>query len=245
MPDEYDLESPDGMRSALGSHLVSFQPNRSFSAAGLHCPNCGDKRRVYVVLVSYGTWEVGPPTNPVHAHIKCLQCLMRGEALIFDGPRGDSIAIHWPRASGIATPNTPDSVAYYLDEAAKCEGADAKSAAAAMYRAALDHILFDQNYRIGMLGKRIEKLVADVKAGTAPTWALSLDKAYLEVISKIGNGAIHTNDGDVTKQANIDEELLSDLRSTIAELLNDIYELPAQKVARLAAMQAKAEKLKK
>ena len=55
------------------------------------------------------------------------------------------------RTGGLAMPNTPEGVAFYLDQAAKSHSVGANSAAIAMYRGALEHLLFQQGYKTGML----------------------------------------------------------------------------------------------
>jgi hypothetical protein len=86
---------------------------------------------------------------------------------------------------GLSTPNTPPPVAYYLDQAHRARSVGALSAAAAMYRAALDQILFEQGFTEGTLGPKIGALE---KAN--PRWLANLDPAYLTVIKQIGDGAI-------------------------------------------------------
>jgi hypothetical protein len=65
-------------------------------------------------------------------------------------------------------PRTPASIRYYLDPAHFCRAAGAHSAAVAMYRAALEHLLFDQRYRNRSLGAKIKQLEAALADETAP-----------------------------------------------------------------------------
>jgi hypothetical protein len=240
---------PKRLRDDLGSQRraanYKLPEYKAYARAGVYCPRCGIERRVLITLLyAYDTDHEGV-TIPALADVHCLQCLMTGSALLHNGPSGVTVAMHWPKVAGLATPNTPKGVAFYLDQAAKSQSANANSAAVAMYRAALDHLMFEQGYRGGMLGKRIETLISDVNAGKAPKWAMELNHAYLDVISKLGNGAIHTNDGDVSKQDALDEELLGHLHAVFAELLDVIYEEPARRAARLQKLQSVASNLNK
>ena len=108
------------------------------------------------------------------------------------------------------------------------------SGAVAMYRAALEHPLHEQGYTDGMLGKRIDQLMNDPDA---PPWRDRLDAAYLGVINKLGNAAIHANDGDVGQQAAFEAELLLEVRELFIELLDEVYEQPARKARRIERLQ--------
>jgi hypothetical protein len=50
--------------------------------------------------------------------------------------------------------------------------------------------------------------------------------------------AIHPNEGDIDKQRALDEAVLLQLRELFVELLDDIYEQPETRAARLAALRA-------
>ncbi len=134
---------------------------------------------------------------------------------------------------------------YYLDQAYRAQSVGANSGAVAMFRAALDHLLFEQGYKSGMLGQRLAALEADIVAGTAPKWATDLETDYLSAMNKLGAGFIHTNDGDVKKQESLDNELLAAVQETFIALLFLVYEVPHQKGERLKELRAKAQFLKK
>src|SRR5665648_1223088 len=73
-----------------------------------------------------------------------------------------------------------------------------------------------------MLNDKINKLEDEINKNTAPKWAININILFLTAIKDIGNGAIHTNGGDITKQENIDKELLEIVNSVITELLDII-----------------------
>ncbi len=63
------------------------------------------------------------------------------------GERGALLALFPHVGGGIATPNTPPKVSYFLDQAYKAEGGSAITAAVVMYRAALEQILKNQGFK--------------------------------------------------------------------------------------------------
>ena len=114
-----------------------------------------------------------------------------------------------------------------------------------MFRAALDFLLFQQNYKVRMLGPKLLKLEADIKVHTAPKWALDLETEFLDVIRDLGNASIHPEDGDISKQNAIDTDLYVRVAQTFQELLDLVYEVPLRKAERLSELRCKSAVLKK
>jgi len=139
---------------------------------------------------------------------------------------------------GLTTPHTPVGVAYYLDQAQRAHSVGANSAAVTMFRGALEHLLFQQGFKDGMCGKKLSDLEKTIAAKTAPKWAYELDTEFLTVMKQLGDGSIHPNDGDITKQEVLDGQLIAQVRHTFQMLLFLVYELPLQKQERLMAMKA-------
>jgi hypothetical protein len=171
----------------------------------------------------------------------CLQCRKTIVVVVYDGPDGRALVALPESHGGLATPQTPPGVAYYLDQAQRSQSIGALSAAVAMYRAALDHLLHEQGYTNGMLGQKIRELAED---GNPPKWYADLDDEYLRVIKDLGNAAIHPNDGDVGQQRAFDAALLLAVRELFVELLDDIYEAPKRKANRLASLREAARGFK-
>ena len=172
---------------------------------------------------------------------KCLQCKTTFTALVYKGSTGEqSLAVFPSCHGGVSTPNTPDSVAYYLSQANLSRSVSANSAAMSMYRAALEQILFEQGYTDRMLGPKINHLCKDIENGNAPDWALKLETEFLTYLNKLGNGAIHANDGDVEKQKSIDNELLTKIDVLFSMLLYRIYEAKKQQADWLNALNSTA-----
>jgi hypothetical protein len=175
----------------------------------------------------------------------CVQCRTMFTAIIYVGPDGPALAVLPSCRGGLTTPHTPAGVTYYLDQASKSQAIGANSAAIAMFRGALDHLLFEQGYPKGMLGAKLAQLEADITSGKAPKWAVELETDFLDVLKELGNGAIHPNDGDVRKQSALDNALVEAVKETFHMLLFLVYELPHQKSQRLTALKNKAAILKK
>jgi hypothetical protein len=230
---------------------------------GVHCPVCGSHRRLDAkpVFVSgrcinaqqqmfiqwvkdldgasqrtadRGLW------SPSMFQVRCRQCTTQATIVVYAGPDGDDVAILWSVRGGMRTPATPASVTYYLDQAGRCEAMAARTAAVAMYRGALEQLLFQQGFTVGMLNAKITALEAAIAGGTAPPWARILNPGFMRVIKDLGNGAIHPNDGDITRQQALDETLLVDVRIAMEMLLELVYEQPGREAALLARLQAGA-----
>lgn len=175
----------------------------------------------------------------------CTQCGTEYTAVVYESPDGPSLVVLPSCHGGFVTPHTPDSVKYYLDQAYKAHLINANSAAMAMFRGALEHLLFEQGYANGMLRSKIEKLEKDINFKTAPKWAIDLDTDYLKVLKALGDGSIHPNNGDIKKQEAIDAVLMNDVKEVFQQLLTLVYEIPVSKGKRLSHLNAKASILKK
>ncbi len=159
------------------------------NAGALHCPTCGDSRRMHLwARLKINHWA----EPPVLATLTCVQCDTLFTAVLYKSPEGLGLAILPSTYGGLTTPNTPVGVAYYLDQAQRSQSVGANSAAVAMFRAALDHLLFEQGFKKGMCGQKLAELEAAVKANTAPKWAHELDAEFLTVMKKLGDGG-HTS----------------------------------------------------
>lgn len=211
---------------------VGLQPKQL-----LHCNVCGDLRRMKIHLALKPDGATAKP--PVLAFAWCVQCDTLVTMLIYQGPEGQPrLAVLPSTSGGLTTPHTPEGVAYYLDQAQKAHAIGANSASVAMFRGALEHLLFEQGFKDGMCGKKLNDLEEGIAAKTAPKWAYELDIEFLKVMKQLGDGSIHPNDGDVKKQEVLDSSLIIKLRHTFQELLFLIYELPHKKAERLRALQA-------
>jgi len=243
------LDKHHNIFPSWGNHV---EPPKSYIQDGsLYCPKCGDSRRMGMIpiyapiMMRSHTRSIPNEYIPSIYSLWCLQCKTKFTALIYLGPSGPALAILPTCNGGIRTPHTPEGVAYYLDQAYLAHSISANSAAMAMFRGALEHLLYDQGYRDGMLGFKINKLCDDIGNGTAPSWASEVDTEMLEFIKEIGNGSIHPNDGDVNKQKELDNGFMSQMKETFQFLLYLIYEVPHEKKSRTDSFRAKACVFKK
>jgi uncharacterized protein DUF4145 len=225
-----------------------FNYNSSGTAGNLHCTRCGGPRRVHISkvaapLVGGGVMPNRKNLAPSMFLLKCVQCDNEWTAAIHTGPQGIELALFDSGQGGLTTPHTPQSVGYYLDQAARAQSVSANSAAIAMFRAALDHLFFEQGYTSGMLGKRIETLEKDITAGTGPGWAREVTPELLSVIKDLGNASIHTNDGDASSQSLLDSELLRRVTEAFVLILFVVYESPQKKKELLEALKHKLTEL--
>lgn len=204
----------------------------------LHCSTCGDARRMKAQRLFRAN-----ATRLVR--LCCVQCDGVFIALRYAGPQGPSLAIFSEALGGLSTPNTPKPVAFYLDQAHRAHSVGAHSAAVAMYRAALEHLLHQQGYTQGMLGAKVSKLESDLATSIGPKWTRDLDPEFLTVLKDLGNGSIHANDGSVERQAVLDTEIVNRVKVTFVHLLFLVYEAESRRAEHLSKLRAAALALKK
>lgn len=217
------------------------------------CPYCGAIRKCEIYNCTWnndfkftkeGKVEIAREL-PYVFKTRCLQCEHEAILVIYKGAEQVEMAVLHDTYGGCVTPNTPNEVKYYIDQAFRARSVGAMSAAMTMYRSALEWIMYDQGYKNGMLGKKIGELQNDMVEGKAPKWAQEINTDFLEAIKEIGNGAIHTNGGDISKQKEIDKELIEIVDIVFAELLDKIYEQPMRSAGNLTRLQEVVSKIKK
>lgn len=219
----------------------------------LYCTICGANRKHNVKLLNTNKdLNIEDPEHrfkfgsvPVVHIATCLQCETKTNLILYYGPNNLELAILRSAYGGSSTNNTPQEVKYYLDQAYRARMVSALSAAMSMYRSALEWILFDQGYKNGMLGAKIKKIEEDIKNNVAPKWANEMPMELLSAIKNIGNGAMHTNDGDIRKQEEIDKNVIEIVDVVFAELLDVIYEQPIRRQQNVEKLKVIANTFKK
>ncbi len=183
-----------------------------------------------------------PPldTRPSLFWYQCEHCQTRFAVILYMGANGPTLAWFPNRGGGFSTLHTPDTVAHFVNEAYKCFSVGARVASVAMFRVALDQILFDAGYKEGMLHAKIEKLEVDKGAGSAPIWVMDLTPEFMHVIKRLGNIAIHPK--EIEKLAVFADEIIAAIQITMEHLLTDIYERDAHEKELLGALIATEEK---
>lgn len=217
------------------------------------CPYCGAVRKCEVINVTNDNYFRFKAINtasfinplPYVYETRCLQCGHKAVLVIYKAAEQIEMAVLHDTYGGCITPNTPEEVKYYIDQAFRSRSVCAYSAAMTMYRSAQEWVMHDQGYTNGMLGKKIADLQNDISNGTAPKWAMEIGTDFLEAIKEIGNGAIHTNGGDISKQKEIDKDLMEVVDIIFAELLDKIYEQPSRSNKNLSRLQQVVAQIKK
>jgi hypothetical protein len=251
LDEDVDLSDIDDFARAIKGFgwPQSQEGEAGFTVAnGLYCVRCGGHRRMGIRRIVWtgdsdnkralfdktsGTYSGTPGLFGV----MCVQCNLGHDVLVHQGPDGPELAIFSPERGGFSTPHCPENVRYYLDQAHRAESVGATSGAVAMYRSALEMLLYEQGYTDGMLNKKIESLMSST---AAPAWRDQIDPDYLGVMKELGNAAIHPNDGDIEKQTALDRSLLLQIRMVFEELLDRVYERPAKDAERKANLTAVA-----
>jgi hypothetical protein len=235
-----DIATVEGLRDALQHKSpVTGQLPRTF---GLHCNSCGGTRHmtVFAGAVKVENLEPGNLLAPMTMEARCPDCGAYLWFVIHERDGRIEVATLSERPDNGRLPSAPTAVRYYLDQADRALSFGAYSAAAAMYRSTLEHVLHDQGFTTGTLGIRLRDLLA---VGTPPAWLVRLTPELLSLINKLGNGAIHANDGDVARQAVLDLELCRLLRDSVGDIVFDIYERERVEAERIQALQAAAAQL--
>ncbi len=168
----------------------------------------------------------------------CMECDAKYTAVLYEQHSEPSLVIIPSEGRGLSTRCTPESVSYYLDQAARAHSIGANSAAIAMFRSALEWILEDQGYQQPMLGPKLLALQSHIKNGTAPAWTTQLHPDVLQTLKDLGNTATHTNGGDISKQQAMDVKLYRAAENSLLEVLEIVYERPAEQAERIGVMRA-------
>lgn len=156
---------------------------------------------------------------------KCLQCDNDVNIIIYNENNKPAMVKLFRCGSGVSTKHTPENVKYYLDEAYKCKTMGAYTASVAMYRTALENLLYDNEYTQNSLDKKIKALEEDKLAGNAKPWAIYIQGGILNKIKLLGNSAVHPNKGNIGAQQHLkDEELLRCIDEVFKYMLDRIYE---------------------
>lgn len=255
------IDNLEGLREVVYKKTIFKDPKKTINIeynespiyGKMHCPKCGDIRKMDVNLLFPQRDENSTSLRTISIHLsqsgyrdeafnkeflrrvynllcpslwkyECLQCNTTFTSIVYMSPQGHDLAVFASCYGGLSTPNTPESVAYYLDQANRSFSVGAHSAAMAMYRSALEHLLFNQGYTKGMLAVKIELLIKDIEKNSAPRWAMDLEPELLRYIKDLGNGSIHANNGAVDQQRLLDTELITKVNEFFSILLFVVYE---------------------
>jgi hypothetical protein len=265
MPEEPRIDTLPGLCALIDQdNMIVNRPARLspevMPAGVLFCPGCGDVRRASVRCLdafiggtdrkpafpgtlSYGTinkvLDTADQLCPSWFEYRCTQCSTVFIAIVYKGPDGPSLVVLPDKRGGLATPHSPPMVAYYLDQAHRSRCMEAYTAAVAMYRGALDSLLFEQGFTGRMLGPKIAALEQAITAGKAPAWTAHLESDFLKAIKDLGNASMHPDNADVTAHLELDADLCSQMDGLFQMLLWVVYEEPHKRASALSTLQAK------
>lgn len=202
------------------------------------CPREGQIRRAAVEVIQTFDFLNGvrisgpmPDTHRVLG-IKCVNCKHQSIALLIQNLSDYQLIFVHKDKNYLGSPNANPEVKYYINQANNCHSVGANSASVAMFRAALEQLLYHNGFKDGMLNKKIKDLEYRIADGTAPDWAIKLDVGFLNIIKELGNSAIHPNLGDITIQDRLDSNLVAALQVTFSEILDLVYEEPIRRAER-------------
>lgn len=161
----------------------------------------------------------------------CVNCLSLYWAFIHPATgQKHNLALHvFPQEQPmLSTKNTPEDVAYFLEQAYLAQLVSAHSAAMGMYRSALDKFLAGGD----KLEKRIEDLKELVNSGKAPKWAKTLsNNNVLTLLKEIGDTHMHAN--DLSKLESLDSAKLHRVQALMSYLVKQKYEREPEREASL------------
>ena len=125
MADEKELPDLSTLEGFVGATHLFDQGKYYRNIGTLHCPTCGDSRRMHAAV---GLKLDGSSTKPpVLVLLSCVQCDTSFTAVVYEGPDGRSLALLPSTYGGLTTPHTPPGVAYYLDQAQRSQSTGANS----------------------------------------------------------------------------------------------------------------------
>jgi hypothetical protein len=208
---------------------------RTLLTVDRYCNKCFGERRHHIQMncsnvktINYAN-DIFKQLCPAVFNTKCTQCDSRTWAMFSIVNKKVSLVRSSENIGSFVTEHTPDTVKFYLNEAAKSYDANACSAAATMYRSALEQILIEQGFKGGVLNDKLKNLQKQIDEGSAPKWTNDLDTQFLDLLRSIGNGSVHSEEDVLQKQQAIDDELLNSIEFVVLGLLELIYEQPVQK----------------
>jgi hypothetical protein len=243
-----DLFALDDLTGATRSVVATPKQGK------LYCVACGALRRMNVSSRAYPPYRsvnTIPIPPDIDAMVRvgtsfvytCVLCNTTYTAFVYAGPEGPDLIVLPSKHGGIVTPHTPAGVRYYCDQAHRAESVGARSAAVVMFRSALEHLLFEQGFKEGTCGAKVNDLEKAIGKKTAPPWALKIEPKLLRVLKELGDAAAHPNDGDVSKQSALDSKLLQRVKTAFQLLLHEVYEEERRRTELLGDLQQALDKI--
>jgi len=172
----------------------------------------------------------------------CTTCEKNGKGLV-QQLNGRTVLLNFfAKNSSVASPHCPETVRHYLEQAASCYCTKAYSATLAMFRTALDAVMFDAGYREGMLGQKIAKLERDITDSKAPKWATEINIEFMKILKNLGNSSLHISKEDITAEKSISDVDIKQAELALSRLLHFVYEKDAEEREHLESLRALSDR---
>ncbi len=242
----------------VSKKMDEVQQFRTFGR--LWCPYCDRESRFEIIPVkvtineSYdgrpraksiqngydGRWEnLSDKQNRFQGSLfiyKCTTCEKVGRGLVQEINGRFVLLNFFSKNSSVASRNCPESVRYYLEQAASCYSVKAYSATLAMFRTALDAVLYEAGYKDGMVGQKINKLESDIRETKAPKWATDLNIEFMKILKNLGNSSLHISKDDISAEKSITDSDIKQCELALSRLLYFVYEKDASEQDHLTAL---------
>jgi hypothetical protein len=207
----------------------------------MHCPECCEEtamdatieklegsllQSLVMIVRQQTTCNFMPDIRPSALRLHCVNCPTSFSVFVYLGANGPDIATFPSRVGGLATPHTPEIVAYFVNQAYLAQSVRAYSASLAMYRTALDKILVSFGAKKN-LKKKIEELKKQYEETGKPRWVRSLTPEALTLLKEIADSQMHAN--NAIKEVALENDFLHDVQVIFGFLLFKIYEEEEQK----------------
>ena len=199
------------------------------------CPKC--KMMCYGELEFLYTDEIrGLSINPQSKHEyiykhTCAQC--ENEIFLIKHPVDGQSSLTFVYNAEIQYDWScvPDGINYYMAQAFKSRSVGANSAAMAMYRSALEWLLFSLGFKEKDLNIRIDQFEES-------EYSEKIGTEFMDILRLLGNNAVHVNDGDLSLQKSFDDDLLNSTEELLNELINQIFIGPEEHKKRVEKMKS-------
>lgn len=160
---------------------------------------------------------------------RCCHCENYSNVLIYKENSKPSISVIHEKYDISSSNDIPYNITYYINEALKCKNVNAYSASVAMYRTALDNLLYDNGYTQNKLASKISQLEEDKASGKDDSWLYFINEESLDTLRQLGNYSVHPNNGNINiQEAFYDEKFIHSINKMFKIILDCIYIKPKE-----------------
>lgn len=175
--------------------------------------------------------------SSIYVHI-CRQCHNETFLIRHTVDGKPTLTFLYSTALQYDTSCVPEGINYYMGQAFKSKSVGAYSAAMAMYRSALEFLLYESGFDENRLVDKIKSF-----EDKPPDWATSLSSQFMGIIRELGNDSVHPNRGNISEQEKFDFDMLEAVEITLNELIERAYILPQKERDRLSVLSKASRKV--